>query len=278
MLAEMHCHSTYSTGKKILLEGLNTPKQMVAHASRIGLDVVAITDHDTVAGGLEAKKYGKKYGMVVIPGAEITTISGHVLALGITEDILPHLTVEKTVEKIHEQGGIAVASHPFDIKNEGVGNLALKCDAMEAFNALNLERISNWKAMMFASKNKFPSIANSDAHCSGMMGYGRTEISSSERMDDIFDAIAKGRTKMQTEYIPTKIVMEWAVKRLKVSYAYTLNYMNENYNWPKRTVCKKLLGLVNKSPGNIDYLFRLMTYFSLGNLFVYRAFREVLMI
>ncbi|MBI5060738.1 MAG: PHP domain-containing protein [Candidatus Aenigmarchaeota archaeon] len=278
MLAEMHCHSTYSTGKRILLEGLNTPQQMVACAKKKGIDIVAVTDHDTIRGGLEAAKYAKKYGIIVIPGAEITTRSGHVLALGIKKDILPSLSVEETIERIHAQGGIAIASHPFDVGNEGVGNLALKCDALEAFNAINLERISNWKARLFANKYKFPSVANSDAHCAEMIGYGRTEIYSSESIDDIFDAIQKGRTKMHAQYIPTKVVMEWSVKRLKVSYAFTLNYMNENYRWPKRAVCAKLLGLVKKSPGNIDYLFRLIAYFSLGNLFVYKAFREILMV
>jgi hypothetical protein len=251
---------------------------MVAHAKAIGLDVVAITDHDTVKGGLEAKRYARKYGVVVIPGAEITTISGHLLALGITENIPKLMAVEETLEKIHRQGGIGIASHPFDVGNEGMGKLALKCDAMESFNALNVERISNWKAALLAKNHKFPSVANSDAHCSMMMGYGRTNILSSDDIDDIFDAIKKGNTELQTRYIPTKIIMEWAVERLKVSYAYTVNYMNKNYRWPKRTFYRKLLGLVNKSPGNIDYLFRLITYFSLGNVFLYRAFREVLRI
>jgi hypothetical protein len=131
---------------------------------------------------------------------------------------------------------------------------------------------------MFAGKHKFPSVANSDAHCSMMIGYGRTDIHCNEDIDSILKAIKKGNTTIQTQYIPTKIIMEWAVTRLKISYAYTLDYMNKNYRWPKKMVYKKLLGLVNKSPGHIDYLFRLITYFSLGNVFVYRAFREILMI
>jgi len=278
MWAELHCHSTHSTGNRIMLEGLNTPQHMVRHAKRIGLDIIAITDHDTVRGGVEAEKYTKQYGIIVIPGEEVTTVDGHVLALGIRETVPKLLSVEETLERIREQGGIGVASHPFDVKNEGVGKLALKCDAMEAFNALNVERISNWKAAMFAKRYRVPSIANSDAHCSMMIGYGRTDIRSDADIDSILNAIKKGRTTLQTQYIPTKIIMEWAVERLKVSYAYTLEYMNENYRLPKRVVYKKLLGLVNKSPGKIDYLFRLITYFSLGNVFIYRAFREILRI
>jgi predicted metal-dependent phosphoesterase TrpH len=247
---------------------------MVRVASKIGLDALALTDHDTIAGIPEARSATKKYGILLIPGAEISTASGHMLALGIQEPIKRGLPVEETLDAIHAQGGIGIASHPFDVKNEGIGKLAIHCDAMEVFNAINLERISNWKAALFASKHKLKTVAASDAHCAAMLGYGCTEIRAERDLDAVLRAIAKGRTTLYTQYVPTKLIMDWAVARLKASYAQILSYINANYRWPKRYVCKKLLALVEKSPGKIDYLFHILAYLGLGSVFVYKAIRE----
>ena len=51
--------------------------------------------------------------------------------------------------------------------------------------------------------------------------------------------------------------------------------MNSNYSWPKRAVGEKLLSLVEKSPGNIDYLFRIIAYLSLGSAITYSAVRTI---
>ena len=63
---------------------------------------------------------------------------------------------------------------------------------------------------------------------------------------------------------------------MKFSYSYVIDYMNKNYNWPKRTIGRKLLGLVDMSPGNIDYLFRMLAYLSVGSSIIYSAVRQVL--
>lgn len=279
MLAELHCHSHYSTGKKILLEGLDSPEKMVRYAKKIGLDIIAITDHDTIKGGIEARRFAKKHGIIGIVGEEIKTRKGDVIALGIEEEIQKNLSFEETLELIHEQGGIAIAPHPFDVRGAGIGLLAKHCDATEIFNALNVERISNIKVMRFAKKNSLSKIAGSDAHCKEMLGYGVTNVDvDTNNVDNILKAIKHDKTSLRTKYIPTKIIMEWGVKRLKYSYNFTLNYINTNYGWPKRYVCEKLLNLVNYSPGKIDYVFRLISYFALGNVFLIRAIREILRI
>jgi hypothetical protein len=69
--------------------------------------------------------------------------------------------------------------------------------------------------------------------------------------------------------------MRWSVARLKLSYPYIMTYMNENYSLPRRWISKQALGLVNKSPGKVDYFFKGIAYFSLGSVIVYSALREV---
>ena len=274
MNVELHSHTHYSQSKAIRHEGLNSPKEMVEYAKKIGLGAIAITDHNMIKGSVEAKKFSKKYGIVILKGEEVTTEKGHILAIGINEEIKPKLSVIETIELIHEQGGIAIASHPFDIRNKGIGIDAKKCDAMEAFNAMNLERIANWNAKKFSQKNSIPGVATSDAHCKEMLGYGITRVNACDE-DSIIKEIKKGRIKSKGRYLPAKLVTDWTVTRLKISYSDVIDYMNENYSWPKRTVAKKMLSLVEQSPGNIDYLFKVMAYISMGGVIIYSASREL---
>ncbi|MCX6816230.1 MAG: PHP domain-containing protein, partial [Candidatus Aenigmarchaeota archaeon] len=192
MLVELHTHTKYSRGTKIPVEALNTPEEMVKHAKNIGLGAIAITDHDKIEGAWEAKKYARKYGVIVIPGEEVSTANGHLLGLGIEEWIKPGMAVEETIDIIHDQGGIAIGDHPFDIKNEGIGSLASLTDAVEVFNALNTEKISNMRARRFAKIHKMPAVAGSDAHWTEMVGHGINEIDASG-VDGILKAIKKGR-------------------------------------------------------------------------------------
>jgi predicted metal-dependent phosphoesterase TrpH len=268
MLVELHTHTKYSHGTKIFVEGLNTPEEMVAHAKKIGLGAIAITDHDEIKGIAQAKKLAKKYGIIVIPGEEINSCIGHILAIGIEEFIKPGMTVDETIDAIHSQGGIAIGVHPFDIKNAGIGELAKKTDAIEIFNALNMERVTNRRAKKFAELHKMPQVAGSDAHWTEMVGYGVNEIDADDA-DSIIRAVRKGDAKVRGRYMPASIIMRWAVTRLKLSYPYTLNYINSNYSWPKRIISRNMLGLVKRSPGKIDYFLNSMGYIGMGSAVIY---------
>src|SRR5712664_1623333 len=111
---ETHCHTVYSNRRRRRFDALNSPREMIEAAIRRGLQGMIITDHDSVMGGLVGKRTAKAYkGFQVVPGAEVTSRSGHILAIGIEVNVPKRLSVEETVEKIHDLGGIAIASHPF---------------------------------------------------------------------------------------------------------------------------------------------------------------------
>jgi predicted metal-dependent phosphoesterase TrpH len=258
----------------VVVEGLNTPEEILQHAKKLGLGAVAITDHDVFDGALRAKELERKYGVVVITGEEVTTRSGHLLALGINEFIRPRMTVEETIDAIHSQGGLAIAPHPFDLYKEGIKEKALLCDAIEGFNSLNLDRISNTKSYRFGVINKMIMVAGSDAHMVDMMNRGVVRVSA-DGMDSTLRAIRKGRVSIaRADYQPAKVIKDWSARRLKLSYDQVLAYINQNYSWPKRVVSRNLLGLVNMYPGRIDYFFRALTYASLGATMLYSASRE----
>ena len=256
-----------------------SPTQMVEYAKRAGLNCLAMTDHDLTTGNKEAVKAGGKYGVTVIPGEEITTAGvdrkrrGHILALGIQECIEPGLSVEETIDKIHEQGGIAVAAHPFDISRRGVRKKAKLCDALEVFNAINIERLANWKTNRFAEKHNLIGVTGSDVHYEKMFGYSYTLVDGENNVDSVLKAIKDGKVRLHCRYVPTKVLSEWAVKRLQMSYDNVEIYIKKNYFYPKRVVALEMLNLVKKSPGRVDYLIKFMGRIGVGGATGYSALK-----
>ena len=268
MKMELHCHTTYSHGTKVFYDGVNTPEELVAGAKAKGLDAVVITDHNTLFGVNEAARYAKKYGVLVIKGEEISSRDGDITALGIEEVIRPGLSAEETIDLIHRQGGVAVSVHPFAIKDLGIGKKATLCDAIEVFNSLSIDRLSNKRALKFAKSLKLNMVAGSDAHCIEMLGNGMT-IVDADTEEGALKCIKNGKTQLQTRHTPVADIMDLAVRRLRMSYDYTMDYIMENYGGPKRFFSRKMLSLVKRSPGKVDYLFKTMAYVSFGGIFVY---------
>ena len=66
MIGDMHCHTTMS-------DGSTSPEMLVEYALDAGLDFIAVTDHDTMAGVQKAVNLGKRKGLKVIPGVEVST-------------------------------------------------------------------------------------------------------------------------------------------------------------------------------------------------------------
>ncbi len=168
---------------------------MIEAAIQKGLQGIIVTDHDSVMGGLVTRKVAKAYaGFHVIPGAEITSRFGHILAVGIETDIPKGLSVEETVEKIRDLGGISVTSHPFsDRVQPSLREQCLKTDGVEIFNATNSFH-ANAMAMSIAQTRHRPATAGSDAHWAKSVGYAGIIC------DDPMIDIRKGRAALFGEY------------------------------------------------------------------------------
>ena len=128
---------------------------MVDAAVEIGLDVLAVTDHDDLRPGLLAAEYAARIGapLLVVPGMEITTDDNHhVLALGIAEPIPRWRPLTTTIELIRQAGALCILPHPFFPELRARRDI----DAMERFNA----RYGDFEI----AGNGVPAVANSDAH------------------------------------------------------------------------------------------------------------------
>lgn len=105
--ADLHIHTIHSW------DGASTVPAVLKQASDTArLDVIAITDHDQFAGVLEALELAPRYGIEVVPGSEITTADGHLLALYIHHKIPAGLSLVETVLEVGRQGGLCIAAYP----------------------------------------------------------------------------------------------------------------------------------------------------------------------
>lgn len=106
-VAELHVHSEYS------YDGRDPVELIVAQAAAVGIDALAITDHDDFRAAAELQRLAPPAGVIPIPGMEVTSAAGHVLALGIDGPISAGLSFDATLEAISAAGGISVIPHPF---------------------------------------------------------------------------------------------------------------------------------------------------------------------
>lgn len=108
-VADPHCHTTAS-------DGMVEPAALVRSAVAAGLDLIAITDHDTMAAAAEVVARGEQAGLAVVPGQEITTrwpAQTHIVGWFLERPVRRGMSLEDTVDAIHDQGGLAVIPHPF---------------------------------------------------------------------------------------------------------------------------------------------------------------------
>jgi predicted metal-dependent phosphoesterase TrpH len=198
-----HVHSEGS------YDGSEPVELILQHAADIGLDGVVITDHDTIHESLRAAELASNYGLIGIPGVEVSTAHGHLLAVGVEKMPPRRESYEDTVEWIRKQGGVAVVPHPFQRTRHGVRKRNIpNVDAIEAFNAWLFTGYKNRRARRFADAYGYPTVAASDAHTIPYVGRAFTEMTIPEvsraavTVDDVLNAIRTGSTAVQGRRAP----------------------------------------------------------------------------
>jgi predicted metal-dependent phosphoesterase TrpH len=210
MILDPHIHSTYSS------DSTASPRDIVKKAKSIGLDAIAVADHNTIKGGLAAIEEAKKIeNFVVIPAMEISSSKGHIVALGIKEDVEKGLSPEETIKKVRELGGIAIAAHPFVSYREGLCDHVkeLDIDAIETLNSRYVFGYSNWRAKNLAEKRKIPEIGASDAHFLGAIGSCVTELDADLSPESIIEGILTGKTNVFGDRTPLPLILKEVINK-----------------------------------------------------------------
>jgi predicted metal-dependent phosphoesterase TrpH len=180
--ADLHIHSDYSDGMATVDEIL----EYVEH--KTDLDLIAITDHDMFDGSDVARELAARrhYRFGVITGMEVTTIEGHLLALGIARPVHSLQPLAKTIAQVHEQGGICIVPHPMSWMIRSVGRRGILrihnhpssevyFDGIEVMNPSFAGRVSSSQARhLNETKLHLAETGGSDSHTLSMIGTGLT--------------------------------------------------------------------------------------------------------
>lgn len=209
---DLHIHSCYSE------DAIGSPKEIIKHAQKKGLQGIAITDHNSIKGSLNALKIKPK-NFIVIPGLEISTTDGHILALGTKNNFTRGLSVEETVEQICDTGGIPIVPHLFrrmsGIKKKKLAPLSKRVPAIEVFNGCSLPK-TNIKTAKVAKEFNLGGIGGSDAHDPLYIGYGYTTVDSTDiTADTIISEIIKKHTWGDGTTIPLQVRRKRMLKSIK---------------------------------------------------------------
>ncbi|WP_418282364.1 PHP domain-containing protein [Halorubrum sp. DTA98] len=202
---ELHTHSELSH------DGRDPVGLLLEQAAAVGLDALAVTDHDEIDASFEAAERAPDYGLVGIVGMEVTCAAGHVLAFGVDDLVESGLPFDETLDRIHDQGGIAVVPHPFQKTRHGVAahvsdEQLANADAIEVYNSRLFTGRANRQAETFAVRHGLPMTAGSDAHISEMVGQAVTEVGANDRTAAaILSAIADGRTSVVGKRTPWRV-------------------------------------------------------------------------
>lgn len=177
--ADLHLHTLAS-------DGLVDARELVDHVeAHTDLDVIAITDHDETSAALEAREWAARraYRVQVIPGVEVSTRDGHLLALYIEERPPALLTLRRTAEWVHARGGVCLAPHPLTHWTHSLGVRALRETigaglllGVEVLNSSLAGRGSQPHALALARSHGLAQVGSSDAHMLAMIGLARTRF------------------------------------------------------------------------------------------------------
>ena len=208
LFIDLHCHSRFSA------DGVSEPEAMIAEARERGLHGFAITDHNTSAcvdyfeqHGYLNKEGTPVDGLLIIPGQEITTADGHLLALGVSlPDNLKGIGAHEAVKLIHAAGGLAIPPHPYDRFRAGIREPVLETleiDAIEVFNAATTFKRFNKHAFDYAQERGLPMTAASDSHDSVALGTAYSILEADEfSVHGVLQAILKGPALRQRYLTP----------------------------------------------------------------------------
>ncbi|HSH21449.1 MAG TPA: CehA/McbA family metallohydrolase [Candidatus Caenarcaniphilales bacterium] len=205
--ADLHIHSLAS-------DGISSVDEILDAAQRAGLDVIAITDHERVDGAHAARAMARARGLPleVVIGEEITTRSGHLLALFITERIPPWRSMRSSIARVHEQGGLAVVAHPLVpyplcASARTIRRLLAepdprhRPDGIEAFNPMSARLPGGGSVPRFADGLDLATLANSDAHAAEHVGQAVTTFPG-RTPEDLRQAILSRATGWQGTAYP----------------------------------------------------------------------------
>ena len=214
---ELHCHNIFSNGHVGALEptydcNVTIPKQL-EQAYLAGLDVLFVTNHNTIGGYVQMLEYKKNHQkfdtLCVYPAEEVTTNNeSHVLVYGIDHSIKSGLSLHEVLDEAKKQDAVTIAPHPFSLL-DALREDSIYCDLFEVFNSSNVDVYSNLRAKKFAKGKALHIVAGSDSHVQSTIGRSTNLIYSENKLDSVIAAMKHHKITIEnTGYVQPKEALE----------------------------------------------------------------------
>ncbi len=204
--ADLHVHTYRSP------DGIMRPSDLIGGCKKAGIDCVAVTDHNSIAGALEVAKESP---FQVIVGEEIMTSEGELIGLFLEEVIPRGLSPEKTISCIRDQKGLVLVPHPFDhlrgstIRRQALDRIVSMVDIIEVFNARIMVPSQMARARSLAAEHHLLSSGGSDAHTRGELGHGYVEMPGFRDASGFLESLAEGKVRGRPSSIFVHVLTTW---------------------------------------------------------------------
>ena len=206
LLIDLHLHTNGSRDSYITLE------DAARRCREQGLDGFAVTNHDSLAE--IPPSFLDKVDLIVIPGIEISASGAHIVAFDIRETVEEKLSIGETVERIHDQGGLATISHPYSFFRSWVN---LKEVERAGFDLVEVANAYQYPYDMMREKNGelaerlgLPQTGGSDAHVPSTVGRAYTIMEAEERsLEGVLGALREGKTNCEGRGISLTERLKW---------------------------------------------------------------------
>ena len=192
--ADLHIHTSFSGDCD------TPPEKLVRRCMDVGLDCIAVTDHNSIEGALEVRRLGSEMapGLLVIIGEEVKSTQGDIIGLFLEEEIPKGLPPGETVRRIRDQGGLVSVPHPYDsirrgpLSNSALQEILPQVDFLEALNARTILSRDVDRCRRLAAETSLTPLAVSDAHILWELGSAYTELGAFDATPESFRGAAQG--------------------------------------------------------------------------------------
>ena len=235
---ELHCHNIFSNGHVGALEPIHdcnvTIPMQLEQAHLAGLDVLFVTNHNTIDGYrqiVEYKKNHQKFDTLnVYPAEEVTTDNeSHLLVYGIDHSIKSGLSLHEILDEAKKQDAVTIAPHPFSLM-DALREDSTYCDLFEVFNSCNVDVYSNLMAKKFAKEKSLHVVAGSDSHVQSTVGRSTNLIYSENKLDSVIAAMKHSKITIEnTGYVQPKEALEHIRYKIQNSAFFIDKYTAQFY-------------------------------------------------
>lgn len=208
--ADLHVHTCYS------IDCLTPLEQIVKRCLEVGINCIAVADHNTIAGALKLREFAP---FKVIVAEEILTPVGEIMGLFLSEEVTQRLSPQETISRIKSQGGLVAIPHPFGrspFQNSDKltsQEVLSQVDIIETFNSRTPFSDSNARAWKLAKEQGKAASAGSDAHTLGEIGQAYVEMPEFDGPDDFLNSLAQGKIFGQKSGYLAHLASTWARTR-----------------------------------------------------------------